>query len=393
MGEILDAKKTDLELTQFATLSAIKGSQFGKDVYSSAIKFNDLADFLEIFPEVQRDIVPRKVNMIKRYILSGVENPDETNMRFFSAVTVTAKGTLYYDEKNHRCAIDTYNSKLSINDGQHRFEAVKQSIVSLEKMFLKSKDKYKSARLRRMINDLKDMVIPIVIFDDLSDREEKQLFHDLNNLASRPSRNSNIRLNQTDIFSKMSRDLAKENRYLNHYGVEMDKMSISGHNNKNTVLLSTLYAMTKELLGLEYRHNHNVLTKENYDEVKKMLNETLNSLFFALPNDLNTRGKYITEKSFVMKAIVRFIHHARTHIDLQLKDEEIFKIIGDMDWTYNIKVWEKYGAALVNNDTNILFAGGATANTKTIYNHLMGIALDVAESKEKESKKKTKVKS
>src|SRR5690606_35791182 len=125
------------------------------------------------------------------------------------------------------------------------------------------------------------MVIPIVIFDDLSDREEKQLFHDLNNLASRPSRNSNIRLNQTDIFSKMSRDLAKENRYLKHYGVEMDKMSISGHNNKNTVLLSTLYAMTKELLGLEYRHNHNVLTKENYDEVKKMLNETLNSLFFA----------------------------------------------------------------------------------------------------------------
>src|SRR5690606_25575162 len=241
MGEILDKQKTDLEMTQFATLSAIKGTQFGKDVYSSILKFNDLSEFLEIFPNVQRNIVPRKVNSIKRYIMNGLEQGDE-RLHFFSAVTVTCKATLYYDEKNMRCAIDTHRSKLSINDGQHRFQAISDLIVKLENDFLKSRDKLKQAKLRKQISTLKEMVIPIVIFDDLSEVEEKQLFYDLNNLAQRPSRNANIRLNQTDMFSRIARELATENRYLKHFGVEMDKMSIIGANNPNTILLSTIYA-------------------------------------------------------------------------------------------------------------------------------------------------------
>ena len=78
--DILDNRNnTDLEKGYFATLSAIKGVQFGREVYSSMIRFKDLADFLEIFPEVQRDIIPRKVASIRRYILT-----EEDNIRFFS---------------------------------------------------------------------------------------------------------------------------------------------------------------------------------------------------------------------------------------------------------------------------------------------------------------------
>lgn len=388
MGEILDPKKTDLELTQFATLSAVKGTQFGKDVYSSVLKFNDLDEFLQIFPDVQRDIIPRKVNSIKRYILSGLEEPESTPMRYFSAVTVTCKATMYYDEKNMRCAIDTYNSKLSINDGQHRFEAIRQLIIRLEKNFLKTKDKMKQANLLRMIKELKEMVIPIVIFDDLSDAEEKQLFHDLNNLAQRPSRNANIRLNQTDLFSRVARELATTNRFLIHYGVEMDKMSISGNKNENTILLSTIYASAKELLGLESRHNDKVLKETNYEEMKDFIEDTFNKLFTALPHDINVRHKYILEKSFTIKAISRFICHARNHIDLQITDDSIFDIISGVDWTYNLDEWLEYGA-VQGEDQNIVFGGGSGAGFRAVYSKLISHALvakDIEEQGRKEAK-------
>lgn len=385
MGEILDAKKTDLELKQFATLSAVKGTQFGKDVYSSVLKFNDLDSFLQIFPDVQRDIVPRKVRSIQRYIQSGLENPTEVNMRFFSAVTVTCKATMYYDEKNMRCAIDTFRSKLSINDGQHRFEAIRQLIIKLEKDFLKSKDKMRQSKIRGMIEELKEMVIPVIIFDDLSDAEEKQLFHDLNNLSQRPSRNANIRLNQTDMFSQMARELATENRYLTHYGVEMDKMSISGNKNENTILLSTIYASSKEMLGLEFRHYDKVLKKENYDEMKAYISETFDKLFYVLPPDINIRNKYLIEKSFAIKAISRFICHARNHLDLQLSDESIFNIISGVDWTYNLSEWKEYGG-IQGVDNNILFGGGAGAGLRGVYAKLMSLA-EVAKEIEDQAKK------
>lgn len=371
MGDILDKKKDDLELTQFATLPAIRGSQFGKDVYSSIVKFNDLNDFFSIFPDVQRDIMPRKVASIRRYILSGLENREPISMRFFSAITVTCKATIFYDEKNSRCAIDTHASKLSINDGQHRVEAVRTTIDYLEREFLKSKDKEKTAKIKSMIDYVKEMSIPVIIFDDLSESEERMLFHDLNNLAQRPSRNTNIRFNQTDMFSKLARDLASRNRYLSHYGVEMDKMSISGNTNTNTILLSTIYESAKEILGAEYKYNRNFITDDNYEHYKEMLNDVFKKLFTALPHDIDIRGKYLIEKSFSIKAIARFICHARNHLDLMLSDEDIFKAIGGVDWTYNVEYWSKYNGSN-GTGNNIVFAGGGSGGFRAVYNALMG---------------------
>lgn len=361
---------TSLDERTMATLSAVKGKQFGKDIYSSVIKFEDLDNFLTIFPEVQRDIMKRKVASLRRYILSGLDKDNGVNMRFFSAVTVTCKGNIFYSENQHRMGIDIYNSKLSINDGQHRFEAIRTAIQYLEKEFVRSKDKHKTARIKAWLEELKNMVVPVVIFDGLSQREEKMLFHDLNNLAQRPSRNANIRLNQTDEIAKMARELAHEHRYLTHYGVEMDKMSIHGNNN-NTILLTTVYASIRELLDSEYKNNKNFLTDDNYGYYKKHIRETYDKLFFALPADIDVRGKYIIEKSFTLKAISRFISHARNHLDLQLDDNQIFDTISSIDWSYNLDVWGQYGGFHGADGNNIVFGGGTNGGFKAVYNILI----------------------
>jgi DNA sulfur modification protein DndB len=377
VGEVLDKAPTDLELNSFATLSAIQGSQFGKEVYSTVIKFNDLHKFLEIFPSVQRDIMPRKVSSMRRYILSGLEETGKVQMRFFSAVTVTCKGHIFYDKNTHRMAIDTRESKLSINDGQHRFESIKTAIDSLEYDYVKCKDKNRARKIRAMIEELSNMVIPVVVFSGLSESEEKMLFHDLNNLAQRPSRNANIRLNQTDKFSIMARELAEENRYLKHYGIEKDRMSI--HNgNPNTILLSTVYESIRELLGYEYKMDKSFLNEESYNHYKKLTDETYDQLFYNLPADIDVKGKYLLEKSYTLKAISRFISHARNHLELQLSDSKIFEIIKSIDWSLDVNAWSEFGASetgyggnFKSRTGNIVFQGGSSGGFKAVYNALM----------------------
>lgn len=363
---VLEPAQTEMDLQLFATLSAIKGTQFGREVYSSVILFKDLDKFLATFPNVQRQINPRKVNSIKRYILNGLESEEEMSMRFFSAVTVSCRGIIFYDDSTKRMAINTNECKLSINDGQHRIEAINKTLNYLEQEYVKSKDKIKSQKIRRKIDMLKDMIVPVIIFDGLTERHEKMLFHDLNNLAQRPSKNVNIKMNQVDLFSKMAMELAEENRYLKHYGIETDKMSIQ-EGNPNSILLSTLYESIKELVN--FKENHYVLSYENFDSAKKMINETFDKLFYVLPPDLNVKGKYLLEKSYALKSISRFINEARNHL-LMIEDERIFEIIKNMDWGYNPEFWRKFGAVSGKGE-NLVFPGGGYGAAKAVYQALV----------------------
>lgn len=357
--EILDNRNnTDMEKGLFATLTAIQGTQFGREVYSSVIKFKDLADFLEIFPSVQRDIIPRKVASIRRYILT--EN--EYNLRFFSSITVSCKGYAFYDHTNKRLAIDVANTKLSINDGQHRFEAIRTVLLQLENDFQKSKDKTKTASIREKINRLEEMVVPIVIFNGLTEREEKQLFHDLNNLAQRPSRNANIKLNQTDYFAKLSRELSDSNSYLKKFGVEKEKTSIH-ENNSNTILLTTVYNSMKLL----FKKREHEITEENYREYFEEANEWLDDLFKVLPDDINTKNKYVLDKSYGLTAIFRFISEMNSE---DISKEYILKSIECSNFNITNEEWQDYSGRL-NNYGRIEFSGGTNGGYRAIYNMLL----------------------
>ena len=356
--EILDNRNnTDLEKGYFATLSAIKGVQFGREVYSSMIKFKDLADFLEIFPEVQRDIIPRKVASIRRYIMT-----EENNLRFFSSITVSCKGYALYDEVNKRLALDVANTKLSINDGQHRFEAVKTTLAQLEKDFQKSKNKEKTQKIREQINKLEDMVLPIVIFNGLTEVEEKQLFHDLNNLAQRPSRNANIKLNQTDYLSRLARDISDNSEHMKKYGVEKEKSSIHG-NNPNTILLTTVYNSLKLL----FKSRENEINEENYNEYLAEGTQWFEDVFSVVPKDIDTKGKYILDRGYGFTSIFRFISVMK---EKGMDRETILKVIDKSDFRINSKEWIYYGGR-INKFGRLEFTGGSNGGYRAIYNMLM----------------------
>lgn len=343
---------TDLATGQFATIAGIKGKQFGKEIFSAVLQFKDLKKFLNIFPEVQRGVSPRKVNQIKTYILSGIES--NARMRFFSAMTVTVRSNAFYDEMNKQLAIDTKASKLSVNDGQHRFYGISASIEELEKKQSKAKTKELYDLYTGYLDELNEMIIPVVIFTGISEEEEKQLFYDINNKAQRPSRNAIIKLVQNDILSKMARELAETNKYLIKYGVEFNKNSIH-KNNPNFILLTTVYAFIKNLYQQEIKQDAHFINEENYREVFDRVNTIFDKVFEALPEDLHIKGKYILQKNYAFKGISQFLYEVLQDNE---NDENAFAAISRVKWQTDINYWVRYDATLSNSGIITFYSNG-----------------------------------
>lgn len=373
----------DMNMNMFATISGIKGNQFGHDIYSTELKFKDLEQFLGVFKNVQRDISKSRVRSIKEYILSGLE---DNQMRFFSAITATLKGNKLYDETSHRLGIDT-NSKMSINDGQHRFEAIKEAIAEIARDVEKnSRDVYKKDFYEKKLEKLKNMTIPIIIFDGLTEDEEKQLFHDLNSLSRRPSGSANIRFSQNDLYARLARELSAENRYLKHYGVELDKKSIH-MKNENTFLLTTIYGSFQTLLMKRYQHEKNstpTLKKENFAEKKEYVNSVLDNLFYVLPSDINVKNKYVLQKNYGLRGVMKFINYLTSTLGV---DEKIaFETIAKTDLSNNVNSWKDYNGTAGRKGDNVTFNATSTG-IMAVYRKLLD---NVEESVIIEAKAKAK---
>lgn len=349
---------TDLRTGQFASLAGIKGKQFGKDIFSAVLKFKDLRNFLRIFEEVQRSVSPRKVNKIKAYIMSGIENT--SLMRFFSAMTVTVRSNVFYDDTNKQLAIDTNASKLSINDGQHRHYAIASAIDEYKKRMSKAKDAETFERYKKYVEELEDMVIPLVIFSGITEAEEKQLFHDLNNLAQRPSRNATIKLSQTDTVARIARELAASNEYLIKYGVEFNKNSIHP-NNPNFILLTSIHVFIRNLFLSEIKENNDYINDSNYEEILNYVNNVFNKIFEALPKDLHVKGKYILNRNFTFRGIAAFLHD----VEGKGENELAYEAISRVNWKTDINYWVRYDASL-SETGNLLFPSNGEGGVKSV---------------------------
>ena len=163
--------------TTYIKLNGTEGMQFGRKFYNITLKFHELAEFLDVFKEVQRNIDRDKVNSIADYTLKGLK---ENNTSFITSLTTTCRGDILYNHSKEEINIDV-NSILSVNDGQHRFKGILKAITILEKQIKQESDKNKKFLLSRKLESLKNMEIPVVIFAGITEDMERQLFHDLNN--------------------------------------------------------------------------------------------------------------------------------------------------------------------------------------------------------------------
>ncbi|KAA0549786.1 DGQHR domain-containing protein [Bacillus sp. BGMRC 2118] len=335
------------------TIPGTKGKQFGKDIYTSLIKFRDLETFLAVFQNVQRKVEKKRVNLIAGYVLKGLE---DGNMSYLTSITATCRGNIFFNDTKQVIAIDT-SSQLSVNDGQHRFEGIKKAMAELQKEIRKTKAGEGKELLKQKLSYLEEMTIPIVIFANISESEEMQLFHDLNNLAKQPSKSVNLRFNQSNLYVKLAKDISEENEYLVAYGVDMEN-NILSEKNPNFALLNTIANSICYLLLGKNQQNEAFLTNENYQDQRAIVNETFDNIFAILPSDITNRKKYLLGKAFALQGICKFIYNAKN--TLKLSDDIIYKTIEETEWRNN-DVWLNFGGAWDKNNESINFSGSASA--------------------------------
>lgn len=336
-------------MATYVKLNGTEGNQFGRKFYNVTLKFHELQEFLGVFKEVQRNIDRDKVISISKYVLKGLR---EDNMSFLTSITTTCRGDILYNHQKEEVSIDI-ESVLSVNDGQHRYKGIMRAISILERELKQEQDKRKKFLISRKLETLKNMQIPVVIFAGISEDMERQLFHDLNQLAKRPTKSVALKYNQTNLYTKIAKDLALNNEYFTKYGVEMEKTRLTDIN-PNTFLLSILTNSISYMLTGTDKNDPDVLNEENYEEVKAYVEETFNKVFEVLPEDINDSKKYVMNKSAVIQGLSKFIYMARLS---GASEDDILLAIANTDFSISAP-WEEYGAS--RNDGNITFIGTGT---------------------------------
>jgi len=340
-----------------------KGNQFGRDTYVTMIPFNKLESFFKVFPEVQRKLNKPRVKSISKYILDGI---DKKRLTFLSAITVTCKDEIDYNEEESTIDVDI-STVFSINDGQHRSEAINLALSTLKNGVDSSNNPNEKEKLAEKLTLLENMTIPVVIFTGIDQKGEQQLFHDLNLLAGKPNKSIALNFDSSDQYSRLAKELAKNNESLLKMGVETEKTQIRGNNNQ-IMVLSTLRNMLCYIITGANKDKEDLLNIETYNDFYNTLDEIINLLFNELPEDVSNRDKYIIGTAATLQGVGKYLNeviYKRDNLDWQ---SEITKL-GTIKWSHNSKVWEGYGGSYIPEKDKFVFTG-TSAGINGVYEAL-----------------------
>ncbi|KEO83155.1 DNA sulfur modification protein DndB [Tumebacillus flagellatus] len=335
----------------FVSFSGATGTQFGRNIFITTIPFKAAERFLVVFEEVQRKINKKRAKSIANYILNGLHRD---NYCFLSAVTATCRGYIKYEEATNQVSIDI-NSNLSINDGQHRVEGIKMALDIARKDAEKANGSRKNEALERL-SRLEEMCIPVVIFDNMSKAHEQQLFHDLNLLASKPTKSVSLKFDNTDLYNRMAKELAATNETLVTLGVDMEKTSLS-EKREELMVLSTLRNTISYMIAGTDKDNNGVLNLDNYTEKRNEVSEIIDSIFEEMPDKCYDRSQYIIGLAATIQGIGKYVHYLINDFEEDMDVDGYLVGIGRMDWSHSNPKLNGYGGSYDESKRRFVFSG------------------------------------
>ena len=254
---LADELETGTEVYGF---DAIRGVQAGREFYVAMCPMNIIPK-LFVFNEydlpaeirAQRTLRESRIPRITNYI---VNNPKDY---LFSSLTASVDGKIRFspspslgeEGKLGRLYI-SMNSKLLINDGQHRRKAIEEAM--------------------KVMPELGSETISVVFFADKGLKRSQQMFADLNKHAVKPTTSLGILYDHRDAYSTFIVKLANEVEMFRDR-VELEKTTISNRSTK-FLTLSGISEATKHLLS----NNTKMISEEQEKFVIEYWNEVARNI-------------------------------------------------------------------------------------------------------------------
>lgn len=328
----------------YYSFKAIKGQEWSKPTYTASISFVQLAELCRVDPDVQRNADTKRMESIAQYILDGF-----TGKRFMTGfnaiVTSLRNSSLEYNEETCEVRIST-RGKLYISDGQHRCGGIRICVEMVESELEKARsddDKDALEYWGHILKNLEETNLPVVIFTQLTKDEEKQLFHDLNNLGVSVNQSQALDLDQNDTFNRLSKNLEIEIPQLKKYGLNKTAKTLSDKN-LQVATLGIWNNCNRILLNGSNDKEMNEPWNEswNFEEKKELCKEFWQTFFNVLPEDFVDKEKYIITKSAYLQGVAAFGHKLIFENKAENWKKLIFKL-RNFDWSYTNDVYSKYG--------------------------------------------------
>jgi len=252
---LADELETGTEVYGF---DALRGVQAGREFYVAMCPLKIIPKLFvfhdqEMPPEMRaqrtlrRSRIPAISNYIinnpKDYIFSSLTASVDGKMKFSPAPSVGEKG------KIGRLYI-SMNSRLLINDGQHRRKAIEEALIKKPELGNES--------------------ISVVFFEDIGLKRSQQMFSDLNKHATKPTKSLGILYDHRDDYSQFVVKLASALTIFRGR-TELEQTSISNRSTK-FFTLNGISDATKHLLKPKSRkipEEQQRLAAEYWDEVSK----------------------------------------------------------------------------------------------------------------------------
>lgn len=309
----------------FYTFPAIKGKQAGRDFFvimcplsilSKLFIFND--DELPPEHRAQRILNKSRIPEMASYI---VNHPKDY---VFSSVTASMDGEFEFspldknfDEKIGNLKV-SMNSRLLINDGQHRRAAIEEALKASP--------------------ELGDETISVVLFIDEGLNRSQQIFADLNKHAVNVSKSIGILYDSRDPIAMITKTLLEENNYLKHY-TDKENPSLSKFSPK-LFTLSSINETNKKLVNklnvndpkiIKFTHDFWDVLCENMKEWQFIFNKNSNPHLF--------RTDYISSNGVVLEALGLVGNYL--YINNPSNWKEILSNVKNIDWhRSNLDDWQ-----------------------------------------------------
>lgn len=321
---------------------AIRGTQAKREFYvvmcplkiiPKLFIFNDY----EIPPELraQRILKEYRIPAIKDYLIN---NP---NNYTFSSLTASVDGIMRFiaapslgeDGKLGRLYINM-NSRLLINDGQHRCKAIEEAL--------------------KQSPDLGHEMISVVFFQDDGLKRSQQMFADLNQNAVKPTKSLNILYNHRDKFSKFIVNLVDTIEIFKDR-VELEKTSIS-HRSTKAFTLNGIADSSLRLIGTTKSRKPTQNEKEMITEFWEIASKNIAEWQLLLNGKVSSaelRKNFVNTNTNLLNAL----GIAGRIIIKEFPDDWKNKLKGlkKINWSRDPPVWE--GRLLVNGQMQKQSAG------------------------------------
>ena len=305
---------------------ALRGIQAGREFYVAMCPLKIIPKLFvftefDLPPELraQRTLRTARIPALKNYILN---NPKDY---IFSSLTASVDGTMKFEPtpslgeegKQGRLYV-SMESRLLINDGQHRRQAIEEALKENP--------------------DLAHEMISVVFFEDKGLIRSQQMFSDLNKNAVKPTKSLNLLYDHRDKFAKFIVAMCSELEIFSGR-VELEKTAISNRSTK-FFTLNGIADATRKFLGIngtKISVEEQNSAKEFWDGIVKNIPEW-QLLIQGRTTASLLRKEYVHSHTNLLNALGIVGNVLRNEYPSDWKQK--LTSLQDVDWSRNNPDWE-----------------------------------------------------